>query len=200
MCTPLLRNATHMVHCLQEQFVQPGDQVVDATLGHGHDSQKLLSLIGPSGYLYGFDIQEEAIVSTRQRLSALGYVHFELFHTSHVHIKDRVPVQVDHVVFNLGYLPGADKSITTSVDATLEALTSAFERLKVKGMIWLTIYPGHASGQEEARRLGQVLPRVDQRVADVLQLSFINQRNHPPYTCVIQKKKEGILFHEIISC
>ena len=42
--------------------------MVDGTLGNGHDTVFLAKLVGPNGHVYGFDIQEQAIVSTKKRL------------------------------------------------------------------------------------------------------------------------------------
>ncbi len=47
---------------------QPGDTVVDGTLGGGGHSRELLNLIGPSGRLFGFDRDPHAVEETRQRI------------------------------------------------------------------------------------------------------------------------------------
>lgn len=54
------------------QVVQPGDTVVDATLGNGHDTLMLCELVGETGRVIGFDIQPDAVERTRERLADAG--------------------------------------------------------------------------------------------------------------------------------
>jgi hypothetical protein len=68
------------------------------------------------------------------------------------------------VVFNLGYLPGGEKSITTSAESTLGALDAALELLRPGGIISLLVYVGHAGGEEEHRAILHWLEEVRRRV------------------------------------
>ena len=45
---------------------------IDATCGNGGDTAFLCRLVGPEGRVLGFDIQPEAIASTRARLETQG--------------------------------------------------------------------------------------------------------------------------------
>ena len=45
-----------------------GDIVIDATMGNGHDTHFLAELVGESGHVYAFDIQEAALMNTAERL------------------------------------------------------------------------------------------------------------------------------------
>ena len=49
---------------LLNKAVTSGDIVVDATLGNGHDTLFLAKLVGESGRVYGFDVQEHAILAS----------------------------------------------------------------------------------------------------------------------------------------
>ena len=49
------------VHEFLSEYLKPGDRAVDATAGNGWDTLKLCELVGDSGKVYAFDIQEEAI-------------------------------------------------------------------------------------------------------------------------------------------
>lgn len=51
--------------------VQPGDTVVDATVGGGGHSAALLSALGPSGRLLAFDRDRTALDAARARLAAV---------------------------------------------------------------------------------------------------------------------------------
>ena len=53
------------------------------------------------------------------------------------------------VVFNLGYLPGSDKSVMTEAGNTLQALEASAMLLKHSGMLCVTAYSGHLGGKEE---------------------------------------------------
>jgi ubiquinone/menaquinone biosynthesis C-methylase UbiE len=50
-----------------EAVVKPGDVVIDATVGQGHDTLKLAQLVGPQGNVFGFDIQEAALGIAQDR-------------------------------------------------------------------------------------------------------------------------------------
>ena len=44
-----------------ESAINEGDIVIDATMGNGYDTKYLAEKVGENGYVYSFDIQEEAI-------------------------------------------------------------------------------------------------------------------------------------------
>ena len=50
------------------QTVAAGDCVVDATCGRGRDSVQLANLVGSTGTLHAFDIQQSAVQQTRELL------------------------------------------------------------------------------------------------------------------------------------
>ena len=70
-CSLLSRPMT-CTHDWISRVVLPGDTVVDATAGNGHDTVFLARLAGPSGQVHAFDVQEEAIRATRERLEKEG--------------------------------------------------------------------------------------------------------------------------------
>ncbi len=49
--------------------MEPGDFVIDATMGNGHDTAFLAELVGPSGEVFAFDIQKEALINTEQKVN-----------------------------------------------------------------------------------------------------------------------------------
>jgi len=53
------------------------------------------------------------------------------------------------ICFNFGYLPGGDKSVTTSKETTLAAVEAAFEVLRPGGLLSMLCYTGHPGGKEE---------------------------------------------------
>ncbi len=138
--------------------MQPGDIVLDATVGNGHDTRFLLDLIQPSGKVFGFDIQLEALTSTREQLSSSPYfARLSLLHASHAEMAERIPAayrgKIKTVMFNLGYLPGGGKQVITQTDTTLAALNGACALLSTNGIITVIAYPGHAGGKTEAEQV-----------------------------------------------
>ena len=57
------------------ESVKEGDVCIDATAGRGNDTLLLCSLVGESGHVAAFDIQQEAVDSTRQLLEENGVAH-----------------------------------------------------------------------------------------------------------------------------
>ena len=57
---------------LHKQFIlthlREGDVAVDFTMGNGHDTAFLSKTVGPTGHVYAFDIQEQAVLSTAKNL------------------------------------------------------------------------------------------------------------------------------------
>jgi len=141
---------TEVAHVLLREHVKSGDRVVDATIGNGHDTIFLSDLVGPSGHVDGFDIQSKAIDSTRQRLQDPTVEPVTLHQLGHEKMANIVESPVQAVMFNLGYLPGGDKRITTQAGTTIAALQTATELLSPDGIITIVIYTGHPAGQEEA--------------------------------------------------
>ena len=144
--------ATDMAQLLLRQTLQPGDWVVDATVGNGHDTVWLAHIVGPSGRVFGFDVQAAALTATAQRTANLPQV--TLIHSGHQHMAATLPAaaagQLAAVMFNLGFLPGADKAIITHTATTLAALQQATDLLAVGGQITVVRYPGHPGGADEA--------------------------------------------------
>ena len=121
-----------LTHAMCTQVVQPGDLVVDATCGNGHDTLALAQLVGPRGTVHAFDLQPAAIDSTRSQLNdhckdgAAPAVHLHC--ESHAQMRERVPDDSAALVaFNLGYLPHGDHSVVTEAATTTVAVRSALQ-------------------------------------------------------------------------
>ena len=171
---------------LLEQAVTAGDTVIDATAGNGHDTYFLAELVGDAGKVYAFDIQEEAILSTRERVERFSQV--ELVHDSHSKISSYVNEPITAAIFNLGYLPKGDHSIITKAQSTLAAIEQCLALLKQKGLVLIVIYSGHEGGSEERDAVMEYVSQLPQASYDVLQYGFINQRHSPPFLVAIEKK------------
>ncbi len=165
-----------------------GDLAVDATCGNGHDTLFLAGLVGQAGRVLAFDIQEEAIVRTRERLSAAGVdSRVTLIRHCHAGLAEHLDSPVGAVMFNLGYLPGGDHSTVTGAETTLPALRAALAALNRGGVITLIVYTGHPGGKEEYEALVAYAVSLPQQEFTVLEYRFINQANNPPLLLAITR-------------
>ncbi|GAB2543792.1 tRNA 5-(aminomethyl)-2-thiouridylate-methyltransferase MnmM [Gracilibacillus alcaliphilus] len=183
-----MHSIIHYSHQLLTEIIQPGDTVIDATCGNGHDTLKLAELVTATGQVYAFDIQDQAIINTRRKLTDKGIRHVELIHDGHEHIDQYIQDQpIAAAIFNLGYLPKADHSIITVPDTTITALSTLLQSLRKNGRVVLVIYHGHPGGTEEKEQVLAYCQSLDQKQFQVLQYQFINQINLPPFIIAIEK-------------
>lgn len=144
-----LRGAVHLCHHFLRERLRPGDRVVDATCGNGQDTLFLAELVGETGHVWAFDIQEEALRRTGERLVAAGLdKRVNLLHAGHERLAELVAGPIAAAVFNLGYLPAGDRSVTTAADTTITALRLAAELLAGGGLLLIAVYTGHDGGEE----------------------------------------------------
>ena len=143
---------TVLAQDLLRPMIRPGDLVIDATAGNGHDTVFLAECAGEAGRVLAFDVQEAALTSARQRVESAGFAkRVEFFHESHAEMGNHASTgSVAAIMFNLGYLPGEDHELTTEVDETLAALASAARLLRHGGVLSIVCYPGHPAGAIEA--------------------------------------------------
>ncbi|MFM1891187.1 MAG: hypothetical protein RLZ44_264 [Pseudomonadota bacterium] len=133
-------------------MLRPGDLAVDATVGNGHDTLFLANTVGAGGRVIGFDIQPAALAAARARLTAAGLAaRVELHLSGHQQLADYLPPgqRLAVAMFNLGYLPGADKACITRPETTAQALTAAWAALRPGGLVSVLVYIGHPGGREE---------------------------------------------------
>ena len=185
----VLRSARYLAADCLRQVVQPGDTVIDATLGNGHDTCMLAELVGETGRVIGFDVQPSTVESTRRALQEQGLLdRCQLHCTGHQHMADHVASPVRAVVFNLGWLPGGDKSITTHWDTTRTALDAALSLLMPMGVCTVCAYPGHAAGDEERAALMDWLSALRPQEYNVLHHRFLNAGPGAPECFIIQRQ------------
>ncbi len=152
----LFQSHLDLAHSYWHKIVNPGDVVIDATCGNGQDTLLLcrLALTESEGSLYAIDIQPKAIKQTQafltEHLSAplLNRIHYQQSCHS-VFPSSITPESVSLIAYNLGYLPGNNKQLTTMTETTLHSLNRALSLVKPGGAISLTCYPGHTEGSHE---------------------------------------------------
>jgi len=186
----ILQQALAQSHEYARRVVKEGDTVIDATCGNGHDTLFLAGLVGNSGKVYAFDIQNEAICNTRKRLLDNGmFDRCVLIHDGHENLERYVKEPVKLVIFNLGYRPGGYHSICTKGETTFKAVQSALNLLEVNGLVILVVYHGGDSGFDERDYLLEMLPGLNSESAAVMMTRFINLPNNPPILVCIEKLK-----------
>ncbi len=182
------QSARHWARELIEDALFPGARAVDATLGNGHDALWLCERVGEGGLVYGFDVQPEALLRSKERLNAAGLLsRARLFLMGHEHMAEMVKEAVDAIVFNLGWLPGAQHRVTTRAQTTLAAVAQAIDLLRPGGILTVCIYPGHEEGLEERDALLRWAQSIDPRF-DVLHRHYLNQPNHPPELLAVRRR------------
>ena len=151
------------VRQLAESVIKPKDLVVDATCGNGKDSLFLSNLVS-EGHLFAFDIQKEAINNTNKLLKDNNKNNYTLFNCSHEFIGIKLKNylgKISFIVYNLGYLPNGDDSITTNYKSTIKSIKESLKLINKKGMIVLTVYPGHYEGFLESVKIKEFLKVLD---------------------------------------
>lgn len=183
-----LKSARYLALDVWERALQAGGRAVDATMGNGHDTLCLARLAGETGHVDAFDIQAAAVASTRGRLLSAGVLdRCSLHHTGHERMAEIVIMPVDVVAFNLGWLPGGDKAVTTRLETTLCAVASGLALLKKGGVMTLCVYPGHPEGEREREKLLQYISALKPQAFNALHQRFANAGAGAPECIVIQK-------------
>lgn len=186
----ILPQIIHFADSLAERAIKPGDTVIDATMGNGHDTVKLAQWVGPEGLVHAFDVQPQALQNTQERLQEHGlFERCKLHLRGHQFMAEAVTETVSAVIFNLGYLPGQDKLITTEVTTTLLAIEQSLMLLKESGVLLIVVYPGHEQGRIEQEALDKWIKQVDTRLYRSLRYQFENTAAPAPYVLAVEKLK-----------
>lgn len=177
---------------LHKQFImthlRQGDIAVDYTMGNGHDTKFLSKAVGQSGKVYAFDIQPSAIESTRKNLlSALCPQNYTLICDSHHNVKNYVKEPVKAGMFNLGWLPGGDKTITTMRQTTMPAIEAAIELMDKDAILNIAVYPGHPEGDAEGKMIEEYLSGLSRFKVCVTKVKITNSPTSP-YFFMIETK------------
>ncbi len=186
----MIERPTAAAHRVVSEVVKPGDLVVDGTAGNGHDTLFLARLVGESGRVLAFDVQEPAIISTRTRVDEAGVGEWvELRQESHGKLLERVGRDATTaVMFNLGYLPGGDHAVITEVGETGKAVVQSLFALKSGGVMTIVCYSGHPGGQEEADAVVMGLERIRDEGPVVFDLEVGEPaREKAPFLVVVRR-------------
>ena len=177
---------------LQKHFIlthlKEGDVAVDFTMGNGHDTEFLSKTVGENGHVYAFDVQEMALASTKKHLSEVGCPeNYTLILDSHHNVKKYVPTKIKAGMFNLGYLPGSDKSVTTMRETTLPAIEAAIDLMDRDAIILVAVYPGHAEGEAEGKMICEYLASLSRYKVCATRINILNSPTSP-FFIIIENK------------
>lgn len=181
-----------LAHKAIASHLQHGGIAIDATAGNGHDTLFLTQQVGDLGHVYSFDIQVTAINNTAIKLQQAGMSdRVELIQTGHQHWLDFVPKHhlgnISAIMFNLGYLPGGDKAITTLMETTLQALKQAPLLLNPEhGCMTVLAYPGHEQGSVELDAIENWCQQLDSKYFSIEKIMRENTRLLVPQLFIIK--------------
>ena len=168
--------------------LKEGDVAVDFTMGNGHDTEFLSKTVGPMGHVFAFDVQEMALSSTSEHLKETGCPdNYTLILDSHHNVKKYVDGPIKAGMFNLGYLPGSDKSVTTMRETTLPAIEAAIDLMDRDAIILVAVYPGHAEGEAEGRMICEYLSSLSRHKVCATRIQILNSPTSP-FFIVIENK------------
>lgn len=191
---PLFHSHIDLAHKHWKSLIEHGDTVIDATCGNGHDTLVLakLALTSNAGQLFALDLQQEAINATNEmllsKLSREIYERIYFIQGCHSRFPDNVaPNSVKLIAYNLGYLPGGDKSKTTQTETTLESIQQAQKLILDGGLISITCYPGHEEGKREEEQILNFSTKLDPKKWSCCHHRWSN-RSNAPSLLLIQKR------------
>ena len=92
-----MKRPLEMAHDFLAEVVTKEDIVVDATMGNGHDTLFLAKL---AKKVYAFDIQEQALEKTQERLNQAGMTNAKLILQGHETL-DQFVTEAKAGIFNL---------------------------------------------------------------------------------------------------
>ena len=173
------------------EHLREGDVAVDFTMGNGNDTLFLSKAVGESGKVYAFDIQEDALTSTRAHLEANGAPeNYTLICASHHRVKEFVTEPIKAGMFNLGYLPRSGrKAVTTMRETTMPAVEAAIELLAPDGVLIVAIYPGHEEGALEGEMLREYFSTLSKYRICPSEFKILNSPTSPYFFLVEKSPK-----------
>ncbi|MCM8710667.1 class I SAM-dependent methyltransferase [Clostridium sp. SYSU_GA19001] len=153
---------------------------VDATLGNGYDTDFLCEKFNK---VYSFDIQKTAIENylIRKKDNVI------LINDSHEKLSTYIKTEVGCIMYNLGFLPGGNKNITTKTESTISSIKEGLYLLCPGGIMSIAIYTGHDEGIKEKDAILNLVSSLSKKDYGVLMHSFINRSSTSPLLVIVEK-------------
>lgn len=186
-------NAIRSAKLLLAEKLKTASLAIDATAGNGHDTLFLAKNTPDAANILAFDIQQSAIEATRKLLLQENLLYkVNLYCTSHADILNFLDdsQDIDVAMFNLGYLPGGNHSVVTTVNSTIPAIQAVLDLLNQGGILSVTAYPGHEEGRDEEQALSAFFTKLSYQDFTVIRLAMLNHFNNPPVLYMVEKVKK----------
>lgn len=183
--------AVGLTHAFLEHTLASGGFFVDATCGNGNDTEFLCRLAGPGGRVLALDVQQKAVDATNARLAAAGLAEVgRAVRADHAHLGKLVHRgSADCVVFNFGYLPGADHALFTVPESSLPAVQAALKALRPGGVLAACLYSGGPNGSGEKQALLKYFRGLPPAEYTLLVCEFANWAPTAPLPCFVLKRR-----------
>ena len=183
-------SAVQLCHEFLTAHLAPGGFYLDATCGNGHDTEFLCRLAGPSGRVLGLDIQPAAVQATNARLAAAGLDGIgRAILQDHARLGEvAAPGTADCVLFNFGWLPGADHGVHSTAAGSIPALEAALTALKPRGVLAAVLYSGQVIGDGEKQAALDFFRALPLTRYTVLVCEFANWASTAPLPCFVLKR------------
>lgn len=171
-----------LTHTLIKDYLNKEINAVDMTLGNGNDT---LFLAKHVNHVYAFEIQKQGIENSVHLLEDNNISNYTIFNESHENV-DKLNNKYDIAIFNLGYLPGSDKKITTTYTSTINALSKLINNDTTK-LIAIVVYRGH-DDSKESNELLNYITTLDTKFK-ISKHEHINLTNRAPYLILMERNK-----------
>ena len=144
--------------------------------------------VRPVLLLMAYNIYKDKIEDALYPATAIETYHnYTLIHDSHHNCEKYVEGRIKAGMFNLGYLPGGDKNITTMRETTMPAIEAAIAMLDRDAILCIAIYPGHEEGDLEGKMVTEYLSGLDRFTYSIAQIKIINSPTSP-YFMIVETK------------
>lgn len=170
-----------LAHDIIKNYCLNFNTALDGTLGNGKDTDFLSHIFKK---VYAFDIQKQCIDNFK---SDFNNDNVTLINDSHENIHKYIIESLDAGIFNLGFLPGGDKKITTTGDSTINAINSTLKLLKKGGILAISSYVGHEAGKIEYEMVKNFSLSLDNHNYGVMEHYFLNRSPLAPKLIIIEK-------------
>lgn len=169
-----------IAHTIVLNYLDSYDIAIDATLGNGHDTDFLKKYFDK---VYSFDVQEIAC----HNYSNKNIPNVTVVNDSHENFKLYIDTPVNLIMYNLGFLPGANKNITTKHSSTIRSIEVGLDILGNGGFITICVYPGHNEGKVESTCISDLVSSLPKNEYGVMVHKFANRSSSAPYLVIIEK-------------
>ena len=156
-------------HSIIENHLEKKIIAIDATLGNGYDTDFLCERFEK---VYSFDVQEEACLND----------------SHHKFDEYVIEDKVNCIMYNLGFLPGSNKEITTLAKTTMKSIEAGLELLDSNGIMTIAIYRGHSEGKNEENFIMEYVRNLPKNIYGVMLHEYLNRAKSAPLLIVIEKK------------